>query len=467
MDVWARFLQVGGFVALALTLIACLVLEGEDGLSFARSAYIVANALIFLFVILSSRRGGVSLLVAFFFLFFVAVPANLQIERSSFPWQSTYGPEIVQGYVVLSLAQCAYILGEWWIDSRMKYRTTRTATTPLNPHLYWRAVALILIASLAIAAAVGPSRLFLNREERSLDFASSEESWEQLLFIGRSISLLGAVICVYLLANHRPSRKPRYLLLTTLSIFTCVVLNWPLGLPRFQLLGAILALTAAATSFFQTRWKLLFGMTAPVFLFFFFPAIKALGYGTGVDISQAISRDVEAYLLRVDFDGFKQIIDTWIYTQTNPLRYGENFLGVALFWVPRSLWPSKPIDSGEIVSSTLGYRYTNVSNPLPAEALISFGFPGVIIVLLVLGVLVSYVEGLSRDAFSRRILSQSAILAALLMGYIVIILRGALNGVAPMFLSGFLLFALLVIMNRGSEKRRLGNDQSSPQMRRP
>ena len=111
--------------------------------------------------------------------------------------------------------------------------------------------------------------------------------------------------------------------------------------------------------------------------------------------------------------------------------------------MPRAIWPSKPIYTGEIVSTGLGFEYTNVSSPLPAEALMGFGLIGPVLVFYLLAWFVSRVESRAVSTASTKPIISSFVLYAITMGFIVIILRGALNGVAPQFATAFLAFFVM------------------------
>lgn len=457
VDAWARTTQVAGILTLIVVLIVATMGAAVDALGFVRVGYILANILIFAYVLLHSRRGGVSLMVAFYFLFFIAVPASVQIVNDSFPFVSRYNEHQLMGaYQVLAVAQIAYLLGEALMDARRRARP-RAEQVPdqsVRARTYRRAVVWLALLSWTAALVVGPSTLFLNREERAFLLISSEGIDQQVLFVGRSLSLVGALLAIFVLLRSSESRRsPAFLGVAVLALGSFAILHYPPSLSRFQLLGSILAILAILTSFFLRSRKLAFGVLAPIFLFYFFPAIKVLGQGGAVDVQAALDRDVTAYLLRVDFDGFKQIIDTVQYAASHPPRWGENFLGVLFFWVPRTIWPSKPVDSGFLVSSGLGYRYTNVSNPLPAEGYISFGILGTFAVMAILGLAVSALEVRAREAELTGLLRNEVVLNAMSMGFIVIVLRGAINGVAPMFLAGFIAFALVVLADHRAQSR--------------
>lgn len=445
----ARLLQTTGIALLILTF-ATSQLHPGVAVGVTSLVYLVGNVSLLSYVIVSPRRGGISLMLAFFFLFFVALPAYVQVDEGAFPFRSQYFDEELAGvYGVLVVAQVSYLIGEAYLDRREQECNPGPANGVLRSSFYRRAVIALIVICIAIATYLGPTVLLLTRGERgeAAGAGGLADLTVQLLFAGRSLSLLAAVTCLYLLVHDHESRRGHFPLVGVVVTAVFLTLNYPPGLSRFQLLGSALALLSVSTSFFRTSRKLLAGLVAPIFLLYVFPAIKALGFGQEVEVGGS-GRGVTEYLTRVDFDAFKQIADAFLYLEDETYRWGENFLGVLLFWVPRGLWAGKPLDSGYLVSSTLGYPYTNVSSPLPAEALISFGIPGVIGVFLLLGAFCATIENRARLGQSGGELRQDVIVYALLVGFIIIILRGALNGVAPMFATGFAAYIALARMQR-------------------
>jgi hypothetical protein len=443
---FARSCQCAAAGLLLATLLALTFLDADEAIALGKATYLLANVLGYLYVICCPRRGGISFLVGFFFLFFVAVPAYVQIGSREFPFNSQYADvQLVQGLEILCLAQLAYAAGEALVDLRSgRARPVSSRDQVLRPGFYLRSAAVLVAISVGIIGALGLHAVLLTRSERGAGAPDLVGFNSQLLFIGRSLTLLTMIVLVTIWVTRRELRtRPMVLGLVAAGSTVFLLLNFPPGLARFQLLGSVLALAAVVTSFFRTRTKLLAGMAAPVFLFLFFPAIKALGTGSGVDVGRAFSRDVHSYLLRVDFDVFKQTVDTWIFAQSQPQNHGDSFVGAALFWVPRMWWPGKPRPSGETVAGTLGYGYTNVSSPLPAEGYLAFGLAGALCVMLLAGVLIASVEGRTHRLVRGAPAPQDVLLYALIMGFVVIILRGSLNAVAPMLGTAFLAYLVL------------------------
>ena len=194
--------------------------------------------------------------------------------------------------------------------------------------------------------------------------------------------------------------------------------------------------------------KLVTFLISVVTLFMVFPMIKLLGQeGTQItDVLNALGfRSLSVALLNVDFDAFMQAASTIQYFSQHEtdLRWGNNFLGMALFFIPRALWPDKPLPTGRIVSEELGYWYTNVASPLPAETLLGFGLLGPLLVFFALGLVVTRLERPAMYFGSAASLSPAFFAYVLGMSFAVILLRGSLNAVAAQIMTGFYMSALM------------------------
>jgi len=457
---YSPVLYSAAFFALVATLVAATFLNPRSGTDFVRGAYLFANLAYYVAVIIDHRRGGASFMVAFFFAFFVALPSFVQVGRAEFPFKSNYPDHVIlEGYAIMAIAQISMMIGFLLRDRRVS-RTSRTSepVSTASTGLLLRAVVLLTASCYAIIGAVGVQPLLLTRSERGIaDESGSLGAGLQIIFVGRSVSLAAVIVLIVLLKKSSEVRaSPGIHLLSLALVPAFLVLNWPPSLARFQLFGCILAVIAVSVSLFSTRNKAVVGAGAPFFLLFFFATIKSLGTGGELDFGSALGRNVSEYLTRVDFDAFKQVLDTIGYVAAGgELRNGENFLGALLFWVPRGVWGGKPIDSGFIVSTAAGYPYTNVSSPLVAESLISFGIVGIVVVMGLCGYFLSSMEGSARTGYAQGRPALNLILYALVTGFAIIILRGALNGVAPLFGSAFLIYyALSFVARRQGETLR-------------
>jgi oligosaccharide repeat unit polymerase len=76
------------------------------------------------------------------------------------------------------------------------------------------------------------------------------------------------------------------------------------------------------------------------------------------------------------FDAFQMFLRA---IDVGSINYGYGFLGAILFFIPRSLWPSKPLTSGIEISQLSNLRLENVSMPIIGEFYLNFWYFGIIL----------------------------------------------------------------------------------------
>lgn len=107
---------------------------------------------------------------------------------------------------------------------------------------------------------------------------------------------------------------------------------------------------------------------------------------------------------------------------------GQQTMGALLFWVPRQLWPGKPVDTGVLIGEWMRSVNTNLSAPLWLEAWIDLGAIFVIVVFCLVG----YFSARGDRAYARHTLLQPragavmSVAVPLIAGYEFILLRGSL-----------------------------------------
>lgn len=125
-----------------------------------------------------------------------------------------------------------------------------------------------------------------------------------------------------------------------------------------------------------------------------------------------------------DFDAIDQINNTVRYVEDRGVTYGRQALGPVLFWVPRSVWPDKPTDSGILIAKYRGYSFENLSEPLFAELFINGGWIALIVGMVMVGRLLHRGDSqLASDLAGKR---SPGVLNQILPFYLVILLRGSL-----------------------------------------
>lgn len=112
----------------------------------------------------------------------------------------------------------------------------------------------------------------------------------------------------------------------------------------------------------------------------------------------------------LNYDAFSNIMVSIEWVQKNGFSYGYQFLGGLFFFLPRSIWVSKPYSSGQLIGEYLiddyGFNFTNLSNPLVSESFINFGIIGVILTPLVLAyVTIIMLKWLHLGSFQKKIIA--------------------------------------------------------------
>ncbi|NQV78060.1 MAG: oligosaccharide repeat unit polymerase [Lutibacter sp.] len=96
------------------------------------------------------------------------------------------------------------------------------------------------------------------------------------------------------------------------------------------------------------------------------------------------------YFFQGHFDSYENLSNTITFVQKNGILWGNQLLGVILFWFPRSIWTEKPEGSGTFLGRTF-YSFDttnqnlNISAPLVMEEYLNFGLFGVILFTYALG----------------------------------------------------------------------------------
>lgn len=106
-------------------------------------------------------------------------------------------------------------------------------------------------------------------------------------------------------------------------------------------------------------------------------------------INRLETLDVKYALTSLDYDAWSNFMAAIKYSEINSITYGRQLIGVLLFWVPRTMWPSKPLGSGAFVAENMlmtryNMWFSNISMPFPGEGFINFGVIGIILFAFIL-----------------------------------------------------------------------------------
>lgn len=410
---------------------------------------------IFLFAVLvyASGRIGVDLLRAevdlldiffwvFVYLFLGLVPA-LQMLTDSFqfpPSPSLYPDhEYFLSSLVIIAGIVGYEIGRAIVPRTSEQRNVQLSLSPKKLYAYGILTAIVLTMAYFL---VGGWEFFLTPRAQQRNFLPNfGEGQAGVLIV---ITMLRVPILVFVLALmvNRDYRKNQSAVVDCLILFSTLILllvNNPVSTARYWVGVVMLSLILIKLrhdTFLRLIPSLFVACMLLVFPFadLFRRSLDPSLAFDGTSIEALLQNNI---ILKGDYDAYQQLLNTVHYVSQEGLSYGRQLLGVVLFWLPRSIWESKPVGTGEYVAGYLDLDYLNLSSPLWAEFYIDGGF------LLVLGGFVSYgyfVKWLQLHYVNAR--AQSTIIAIFVPIYIpyqLFLLRGSLLSafayIAPIILS--------------------------------
>ncbi|WP_123041890.1 hypothetical protein [Cohnella candidum] len=249
----------------------------------------------------------------------------------------------------------------------------------------------------------------------------SSKGLDKSILLIWNITTQGVVVANWIFMFDRRRRKPSLAASSQLWLSTAMLLYMtsPFNTTRFYL-GFIIILIVYL--FYEHRmtpgkfvWVILSG------LFFIFPLLNYFRYGfKGIEVPSPYHLMFDQ-LTELHFDAFSNLIATFHYCAEHGYAFGYRLLGVFLFFVPRSIWTGKPLSSGEAIgdyiSALYSLNFNNLSNPLPSEFFMNFGWVGVAVGAALCAAIVNKLEkGIHKNRYVH----------ALIAGFLFIIFRGDL-----------------------------------------
>jgi hypothetical protein len=286
---------------------------------------------------------------------------------------------------------------------------------------------LLAVNGLAFASFVvsegGMARLLSSRLEQD----PAQAFIGSLFFLG-----LQSVTAFLVAARFHASRSRLMFLVPLLLVFVLLaVARNPFNAPRFMLLAVwgpvILALCGGRVS---AAWFYVVGLLALTILFPVLNITTRLGFDGLGDLSEISV--VGNFFDIPSVDVFDMAVHAVRFMSMHDLMWGEKLVAIVLFFVPRAMWPEKPVVGGLDVGNALFaagmYGTPNLSFFVGCDFYMDFGFVGVMLGGVVAAMLLRSVlmaeRGVSGSVSVSRILIASSL---------PILLRGPVGAVLPLF----------------------------------
>lgn len=324
-------------------------------------------------------------IVHLFFLFFIGIAPILQFKHEIVFWGGKKFTEIEYIYtsftllcIIIIFNICYYIVNE---SSQYKWslRFARGISKPIivNRTLSNSEFRIFLYLSLIIFFCI----LFLNKFNLFYLFfrGGVSEDDSQLIEafeaeIPQSISLIivnflkPMSVILFLTAYKLKAGKIKIFILGILMLLSA----FPTSMPRFSAAAMYIPVLLSFFKIFKKNNFFVFSFVLGLLLVF--PFLNNFRYVTS-DTNFDIGLNFDMFL-ETHFDSYSNFIYVLSH---NILTYGYQLLGCILFWIPRSIWPSKPVGSGAFIAEEVNLNWTNISCCYFAEGYINFGFFGIFI----------------------------------------------------------------------------------------
>lgn len=183
------------------------------------------------------------------------------------------------------------------------------------------------------------------------------------------------------------SHKRLVALILVTSATLAFIANYPPAVAR-SWLGVVLMAPVMLLAPWGRRASMFWVLSLTFILTWVYPRADMFRYDN--TLGEALQRlekqeAVREHVMSVDYSELQMTTNCYVYIQRNDFMWGNNLLSAALFFVPRSIWPTKAERSDLVVANAIGYRQKNLSSAYWSEGYMAFGLPGLALLLLMYG----------------------------------------------------------------------------------
>lgn len=341
-------------------------------LSFGLNIFLCARALL-------RHQEAISLykIVWLFGLYFLSLMPLFQYLMGQFPWQRKPSNDtLLKANTLLALFLLSFdLIYRHWSSKRALKTATSSPDWSYNKN---KVIPLFVIAcSISIAFTQG-GKFWLHNNGLDINNHSLQLFADKGL---KGICLMGLLMLMQLRKEQSISKLVFYSLL-----LLGFVAQFPIALPRYWLFTFYLPIGIWFGGAWLMRHKKGFDLLLSAALLLVFPIMSLFRFGPTA-LLQAVWKFKTIFsfsFLGGDFDAYSAMCSSIDYVQEQGLSYGKQLATVFLFFIPRSIWPSKGIGSGAMINSLPGSDFRNFSCPFPAEGYINFGLFGLLLFAAVL-----------------------------------------------------------------------------------
>lgn len=404
-----------GFAALTIWPISVGVKAGEPLrlATVCSIAIIVGTGLLGIRLLVSGGvRPALLIVLAFSYTWF-GVAALLQTSAGYYPVASLFGvyleadSTLTLGWATI-LTGIAATVGGYHLRVQTPRRAVfdRVIDLRRTEIVGWLGLGVSLMATALLG---GHQRLFERRDAFEEMLGVNSDSLVGTGILSSGLRVAPLIPCLALIAvftwrfGAKMSRRQdkRLRVLTGALLVQTVLVSNPVSSPRVWFAVAIGSLAMARTPMNSFRRQALFGTLLIVGLVVVLPYLDAYRRVNAVDFeSESIATSLAT---SADYGMYAQVLMGSVIVARDGHSMGRQILSAALFFIPRSVWTDKAVDTGDHIADGLGLPdRLNPSSPLWVEFLIDGGLLAVLVGSAAFGFLlangdVRYVESLNRS----------------------------------------------------------------------
>jgi len=319
----------------------------------------------------------------FCFLFFFVAPI-VQFANNFFPWVNALSSDsITKANIYLTFWTFFVILGH---SLKIKpYKNKTIFYFKRNKKLWYLTLFLTFMSVLIMIyrlKTAGFSNL-LSRGTASIHYSDLSSI---SLILNKVLQAISYFAVIFSFINEKINKRGKIFII--IAFATLLISYFPSSLSR-NAAGVVYFGLLLTMSSYMKKNKNFLVLFLSLFIIIF-PFLNAFRRASFYDVDiimylKNIVNNISNIWMANSYDAYTMLNVVMEYININGNTFGHQLLGVFFFFIPRTLWLSKPIGSGAFVSGNSLWNFTNVSCPLPAEALINFGITGLIIFAIFVG----------------------------------------------------------------------------------
>jgi len=395
--------------------------------SYLLQIFEVIAALATLGLYLSCKMNRFNMFVAhwaFVLVFFSMAPA-MQYAMDAVPAQAVVlqaGPYAYQAAVMVVTWSICMLVLQVRYQQTDRFSSSESSFVPkLNAY---RCLAISCLSTGALVVATGFSGLISRAESMSQVTHEDSPVLIPIMTTGRAIPLVCAIVLIRrwkeLSSGHRA--------IAIFIAFLAAISNIPTGVPRYWI-GAIgIGIVAMLIKKYvrTSLWLTVALITSLALAMPFLNSFRSITSLDDVNRTNIQVGSVSSTMVSDDFDAYAMLTNSAWYMDTHQPTMGWNLFGNLFFFVPKSLWEDKPGSTNWLIikDSTLGRMNDNLSQPLPAEFLINFGYAGVPLGAFAFYWLVTFLDRKYRRPDKRVAVQAITVFYPFALGFTIFLMRG-------------------------------------------